>query len=203
MPVPLLNQPFSKWAQANIGVSIHLQEDFCVCSLPTKLVNIFCVVCRMPVGIINLGIPQCPFLHFAKSGVQVTSASGKSRLASVGRIFKFRGAKTPQTVDTQGFQPMASILFAGSGGDGEIRTLDTLLRYTRFPIVRARPATRHLHIAVSSRQKLLYPLSPPKSIENSRIFEEFSITLLPPAGTGHWAARPGGASAPAKQSQRS
>ncbi len=32
------------------------------------------------------------------------------------------------------------------GGDGEIRTLDTLLGYTRFPIVRARPATRHLHI---------------------------------------------------------
>ena len=99
--MPLLNQPFSKWAQANIGVSIHLQEDFCVCSLPTKLVNIFCVVCRMPVGIINLGIPQCPFLHFAKSGVQVTSASGKSRLASVGRIFKFRDTKSPQTVDTQ------------------------------------------------------------------------------------------------------
>ena len=41
---------------------------------------------------------------------------------------------------------MASILFAGFGGDGEIRTLDTLLGYTRFPIVRARPATRHLHI---------------------------------------------------------
>ena len=70
------------------------------------------------------------------------------------------------------------------GGDGEIRTLDTLLRYTRFPIVRARPATRHLHIAVSSRQRLLYPLSPPKSIENSRIFEEFSITLLPPRRDG-------------------
>ena len=52
----------------------------------------------------------------AKSGVQVTSASGKSRLASVGRIFKFWGAKSPQTVDTQGFQPLASILFAGSGG---------------------------------------------------------------------------------------
>ena len=99
----------------------------------------------MPVGIINLGIPQCPFLHFAKSGVQVTSASGKSRLASVGRIFKFRGIKSPQTADTQDFQPMASILFAGFGGDGEIRTLDTLLGYTRFPIVRARPATRHLH----------------------------------------------------------
>ena len=93
MPVPLLNKPFSKWAQANIGVCIHLQEDFCVCSLPIKLVNIFCVVCRMPVGIINLGIPQCPFLHFAKSRVQVTSASEKSRLASVGRIFKFRGKK--------------------------------------------------------------------------------------------------------------
>ena len=31
------------------------------------------------------------------------------------------------------------------GGEGEIRTLDTLLGYTRFPIVRARPATRLLH----------------------------------------------------------
>ena len=31
------------------------------------------------------------------------------------------------------------------GGEGGIRTLDTLLRYTRFPIVRARPATRLLH----------------------------------------------------------
>ena len=142
MPVPLLNQPFSKWAQANIGVSIHLQEDFCVCSLPTKLVNIFCVVCRMPVGIINLGIPQCPFLHFAKSGVQVTSASGKSRLASVGRIFKFRGAKSPQTVDTQGFQPMASILFAGSGTPNWIRTPDLdhfFIKYAESPFL-------HLHI---------------------------------------------------------
>ena len=150
MPVPLLNQPFSKWAQANIGVSIHLQEDFCVCSLPTKLVNIFCVVCRMPVGIINLGIPQCPFLHFAKSGVQVTSASGKSRLASVGRIFKFRGAKTPQTVDTQGFQPMASILFAGSGGGEGSRT----------------PVRKQFHGIFSGRRRLFRgagPLCSPSS----------------------------------------
>ena len=35
------------------------------------------------------------------------------------------------------------------GGDGEIRTLDTLLGYTRFPIVRARPTTRHLHVCSS------------------------------------------------------
>ena len=39
------------------------------------------------------------------------------------------------------------------GGEGGIWTLDTLLGYTRFPIVRARPATRLLHkrcsIAVS------------------------------------------------------
>ena len=31
------------------------------------------------------------------------------------------------------------------GGEGGIRTLDTLVGYTRFPIVRARPATRLLH----------------------------------------------------------
>ena len=30
------------------------------------------------------------------------------------------------------------------GGDGEIRTLEPLLTVTRFPIVRARPATRLL-----------------------------------------------------------
>ena len=124
----------------------------------------------MPVGIIDLGIPQCPFLHFAKSGVQVTSASGKSRLASVGRIFKFRGTKSPQTVDTKGFQPMASILFAGSGGDGEIRTLDTLLRYTRFPIVRARPATRHLQMFSIYILKGIIPVLQPKVKRENHIF---------------------------------
>ena len=40
------------------------------------------------------------------------------------------------------------------GGDGEIRTLDTLLGYTRFPIVRARPATRHLHIVARLKNRL-------------------------------------------------
>ena len=171
MPVPLLNQPFSKWAQANIGVSIHLQENFCVCSLPTKLVNIFCVVCRMPVGIINLGIPQCPFLHFAKSGVQVTSASGKSRLASVGRIFKFRGAKSPQTVDTQGFQPMASILFAGSGGLEGIRTLDLsdakrfrkLFRIVSAPFSCFRWSSLHLQASLTR----CFPCVPATSVVGS------------------------------------
>ena len=33
------------------------------------------------------------------------------------------------------------------GGDGEIRTLEELLTPTRFPIVRARPTTRHLRVA--------------------------------------------------------
>ena len=32
------------------------------------------------------------------------------------------------------------------GGEGGIRTLEPLLTVTRFPIVRARPATRHLQI---------------------------------------------------------
>ena len=34
------------------------------------------------------------------------------------------------------------------GGDGEIRTLEPLLTVTRFPIVRARPTTRHLRIGL-------------------------------------------------------
>ena len=33
-----------------------------------------------------------------------------------------------------------------NGGDGEIRTLEELLTPTRFPIVRARPTTRHLRV---------------------------------------------------------
>ena len=37
-----------------------------------------------------------------------------------------------------------------SGGEGGIWTLDTLLGYTRFPIVRARPATRLLHLRGSA-----------------------------------------------------
>ena len=39
---------------------------------------------------------------------------------------------------------LGGILF---GGDGEIRTLEELLTPTRFPIVRARPTTRHLRVA--------------------------------------------------------
>ena len=35
------------------------------------------------------------------------------------------------------------------GGEGEIRTLEPLLTVTRFPIVRARPATRLLRICSS------------------------------------------------------
>ena len=60
---------------------------------------------------------------------------------------KIQGVKSPETLDAVGVQPTASKLGLLDGGDGEIRTLDTLMGYTRFPIVRARPATRHLHIA--------------------------------------------------------
>ena len=37
------------------------------------------------------------------------------------------------------------------GGDGEIRTLEELLTPTRFPIVRARPTTRHLRVAQETK----------------------------------------------------
>ena len=37
------------------------------------------------------------------------------------------------------------------GGDEEIRTVDELLTHTRFPIVRARPTTRHLRIAQENK----------------------------------------------------
>ena len=38
-------------------------------------------------------------------------------------------------------------MVSGIGGEEGIRTLDTLMGYTRFPIVRARPTTRLLHVA--------------------------------------------------------
>ena len=37
------------------------------------------------------------------------------------------------------------------GGEEGIRTLDTLMGYTRFPIVRARPTTRLLRVAQELR----------------------------------------------------
>ena len=40
------------------------------------------------------------------------------------------------------------------GGDGEIRTLEELLTPTRFPIVRARPTTRHLRVAQETSYSL-------------------------------------------------
>ena len=46
-----------------------------------------------------------------------------------------------------------SIVF---GGEGEIRTLEPLLTVTRFPIVRARPATRLLQIFLRFRKTLDY-----------------------------------------------
>ena len=41
----------------------------------------------------------------------------------------------------------ATLLGGFRGGEGEIRTLEPLLTVTRFPIVRARPATRLLRIS--------------------------------------------------------
>ena len=57
------------------------------------------------------------------------------------------------------------------GGDGEIRTLEELLTLTRFPIVRARPTTRHLHVFA---QEKIYPLfSLPIIIHALRKVKEF------------------------------
>ena len=43
------------------------------------------------------------------------------------------------------------------GGDGEIRTLETLLTPTRFPVVRPRPARRHLqNFLFYAEQLVLY-----------------------------------------------
>ena len=45
------------------------------------------------------------------------------------------------------------------GGEGGIWTLDTLLGYTRFPIVRARPATRLLQVCCSGQPSYITPFS--------------------------------------------
>ena len=45
-------------------------------------------------------------------------------------LLKFWGIKNPQTVEALGFQPLASILFAGSGGGEGSRTL--LKAFTAF-----------------------------------------------------------------------
>ena len=53
------------------------------------------------------------------------------------------------------------------GGEEGIRTLDTLMGYTRFPIVRARPTTRHLHsqIGYSSISSLVIITSCPGKVK--------------------------------------
>ena len=53
---------------------------------------------------------------------------------------------TAKTPIKSGFSVGASILCNPFGGEGEIRTLEPLLTVTRFPIVRARPATRLLRV---------------------------------------------------------
>ena len=44
------------------------------------------------------------------------------------------------------------------GADGEIRTLEELMTLTRFPIVRARPTTRHLHSAQEIKDLINFSL---------------------------------------------
>lgn len=55
------------------------------------------------------------------------------------------GIKNPEKLDATGFSPVASMPSSGYGGEEGIRTLDTLTTYTRFPIVRFRPAQPPLH----------------------------------------------------------
>ena len=47
-----------------------------------------------------------------------------------------------------------------NGGEGEIRTLETLMRPTRFPVVRARPTTRLLQVGSTIQKR--YELVPKK-----------------------------------------
>ena len=82
-------------------------------------------------------------LHFAPSGAISGKISGKTQTigesASLSRSKKIENKKKkPEFITKSDFY---------NGGDGEIRTLEELLTLTRFPIVRARPTTRHLRVA--------------------------------------------------------
>ena len=80
-------------------------------------------------------------VSFVLYGVSPAASARNGKITALGSALGSKPSaksRNPETATVSGFQ---------NGGDGEIRTLDTLLRYTRFPIVRARPATRHLRIA--------------------------------------------------------
>ena len=59
---------------------------------------------------------------------------------------EIRARKSPETVDAPGFAPDASIPVTLYGAAGEIRTLGTLLTYTRFPVVLVMTASILLRI---------------------------------------------------------
>ena len=59
---------------------------------------------------------------------------------------EIRARKSPETVDAPGFAPDASIPVILYGAAGEIRTLGTLLAYTRFPVVLVMTASILLRI---------------------------------------------------------
>ena len=79
---------------------------------------------------------QKPSCCHSKSLPPPRTASG--RLFSLSHRYAVRGSNlAPPT-------KKATLLGGFRGGEGEIRTLEPLLTVTRFPIVRARPATRLL-----------------------------------------------------------
>ena len=69
--------------------------------------------------------------------------------------------RKPKSLEYQGFKAkrkctvILSKLPCIGGGDEEIRTLEELMTPTRFPIVRARPTTRHLRIAQVTMYQLV------------------------------------------------
>ena len=78
--------------------------------------------------------------------VQIPPDTQNGLLASVVRLEKFEGVKSPETVDAVGVQPTASKLFGSFGAVGGIRTLGRLLTVTRFPVVLVMTSSIPLHI---------------------------------------------------------
>ena len=70
----------------------------------------------------------------------------ESAIKIYGSKEEIRLQKSPETVDAPGFAPDASIPVTLYGAAGEIRTLGTLLAYTRFPVVLVMTASILLRI---------------------------------------------------------
>ena len=95
--------------------------------------------------------PCARWLVFGFARVQISRFRQNRRFSSVILPLCFLTVKTAKTPIKSGFSVGASILCNPFGGEGGIRTLEPLLTVTRFPIVRARPATRLLRKCSASK----------------------------------------------------